>query len=284
MDAIHILNTGKSDCIILESEGQFAMIDAAEDNDNPRGFRSLAFRGYEQEITNWVLSHCRGQDGKATFAFLLGTHAHSDHLGGFDTLLANPDIVFQKAYLKPYTAKGIFPMEVHFWDNREVYEQTVQALREREVPIVEQFDGEQVRLGNFRLTFLNAEDRRYRLRHGENCHSVVTLVEKDGTRALLVGDLNYKSGGEKRIMQKLGKVNLLKVGHHGTVGSTSAAFAKAMSPEIAVVTNTRSGAFPDVKLTLKRVGAKVYYTADCGGVTVLVDGGGKLTVKTGIMP
>ena len=254
MDAIHILNTGKSDCIILESEGQFAMIDAAEDNDNPRGFRSLAFRGYEQEITNWVLSHCRGQDGKATFAFLLGTHAHSDHLGGFDTLLANPDIVFQKAYLKPYTAKGIFPMEVHFWDNREVYEQTVQALREREVPIVEQFDGEQVRLGNFRLTFLNAEDRRYRLRHGENCHSVVTLV------------------------------NLLKVGHHGTVGSTSAAFAKAMSPELAVVTNTRSGAFPDVKQKLKRVGAKIYYTADCGGVTVLVDGGGKLTVKTGIMP
>ena len=34
-DKIHFLDTGHSDCIILESDGRFAMIDAAEDSDFP---------------------------------------------------------------------------------------------------------------------------------------------------------------------------------------------------------------------------------------------------------
>lgn len=32
---IHFLNTGSSDCIIVESNGHFAMIDAGEDSDYP---------------------------------------------------------------------------------------------------------------------------------------------------------------------------------------------------------------------------------------------------------
>ena len=281
MDAIHIQNTGMSDCIILESEGKFALIDAAEDSDNPRGLPHLNFPGFEKKITEWILSHCRSRDGKVTFEFLLGTHAHSDHLGGFDTLLADRDIVVKKAYLRPYQKKKVFPLEVLFWDNQEVYDQTVQALNKRNIPIAEDFDQESCHLGNFKLTFLYSDEKSV-TRYGENANSVVTLLTKNGTRALLAADLNYKNGGERRIAEIVGSVDFLKVGHHGTVGSTSYPFAKALSPKIAVITNTRAGAFPDVKATLNRVGAQTYYTAECGGVTVLVGDGGELTVTTGI--
>ncbi len=50
--AIHFLNTGNSDCIILESDGHFAMIDAAEDNDYPADKPNLNLRGYEKEVLN----------------------------------------------------------------------------------------------------------------------------------------------------------------------------------------------------------------------------------------
>ena len=43
--SIHFLNTGHSDCIILESDGKFAMIDAAEDTDYPADKPHLKLKG-----------------------------------------------------------------------------------------------------------------------------------------------------------------------------------------------------------------------------------------------
>ena len=42
-DRIYFLNTGGADAILIESEGKFALVDGAEDSDNPRGFSDLAF-------------------------------------------------------------------------------------------------------------------------------------------------------------------------------------------------------------------------------------------------
>ncbi len=47
-DRIHFLKTGSSDAIVLESDGRFAMVDAGEDTDNPRGFEGLNLSGYEK--------------------------------------------------------------------------------------------------------------------------------------------------------------------------------------------------------------------------------------------
>ena len=49
-DYIHFLSTGGSDAILIESDGKFAMIDAGEDSDNPRGFEDLELEGYEEKV------------------------------------------------------------------------------------------------------------------------------------------------------------------------------------------------------------------------------------------
>ena len=61
---IHFLNTGYSDCIILESNGLFAMIDAAEDTDNPTGRPSLNLPGYEDVVVKYINENCKNSDGK----------------------------------------------------------------------------------------------------------------------------------------------------------------------------------------------------------------------------
>lgn len=58
-DRIHFLNTGSSDAILLESDGKFAMVDAGEDNDNPRGFKSLDLEGYEDRVLEYIKKSCR---------------------------------------------------------------------------------------------------------------------------------------------------------------------------------------------------------------------------------
>ena len=54
-DRIYFLNTGGADAILIESEGKFALVDGAEDSDNPRGFEDLAFDGTEDYVVDYQL-------------------------------------------------------------------------------------------------------------------------------------------------------------------------------------------------------------------------------------
>ena len=113
---IYFLNTGMSDCILLESEGHYALIDAAEDTEYPKNKPHLKYKGYEDAVVDFLLRHCRSADGRVTLDFVLGTHAHSDHLGGFDTVALHEDIRILQAYLRPYDHSRVNRMERTFWD------------------------------------------------------------------------------------------------------------------------------------------------------------------------
>ncbi|MBP5717622.1 MAG: hypothetical protein J6X53_01405, partial [Abditibacteriota bacterium] len=45
---------GSSDAILIESDGRFAMVDAGEDTDNPRGFPGLELAGFEDEVVAYL--------------------------------------------------------------------------------------------------------------------------------------------------------------------------------------------------------------------------------------
>lgn len=283
-DKIHFLNTGHSDCIILESNGKFAMVDAAEDNDFPADKPHLNLQGYEEEVVDYLLKNCKGSDGKVTLEFIVGTHAHSDHIGGFDTVIMHPDITVKKAYLKEYNADNVFIMERLRWDNQEVYDQMVNAIRERNVEWIKEFDNSKETLGNFSVTFFNGSPKKRHMKYGENINSVVTLVEKEGTRVLLAGDLNYKDGDERRIAKQIGKVDLLKVGHHGYYGSTSSFWAKTLSPKYSVITNSQSRIFPDVRFKLEKIAhSELHFTADENGVTAYIGSNGDINMRSGMI-
>lgn len=271
-DYIHFLNTNNSDCIVLESDGHFAMIDAAEDNDYPADKPHLKYKGYEDYICDWLFKHCADKDGCVTLDFVLGTHAHSDHLGGFDTVISNPKITVKQAYLKPYSNKNAFIYERLRWDNQEVYEQMKNALERRNVPIIEAFDGKTHTLGNLKVTFYNGSVKKHLIKYGDNVNSVVCLVENGKHRALLAGDFTNKTLGEIPLANKIGKVNLLKVGHHGYPFSSSLYFLKKLYPEYSVVCNSSKRVYPHIMFKLKKIiHSTVLCTADNDGVDYCFD-------------
>lgn len=267
MDAVHFLNTGHSDCIIIESCGRFAMVDAAEDTEYPADMPWLKAKGYEQEVCDYLLKNCADENGRAILEFVVGTHAHSDHIGGFDTVISNHAITVKKAYLKPYSDAFTNLYERTRWDNDIVYAQMKTALEAKNVPIVESFEGEKTTLGNFEITFFNGSRAKNARKGGENTSSVVMLLEAHGKRAVLAGDLNYRFGAEKKISAKIGRADLLKVAHHGYARSSTAAWLKNLSPQTDVICNERRAVHPTVMHRLKKyTGAEIYTTADCGGV------------------
>lgn len=280
---IHFLNTRNSDCMILESQGHLAMVDAAEDNDYPADKPHLNMKGYEEEVVAYLLEHFRGEDGKVHLDFVLATHCHSDHIGGFDTVINHPDIVVDRGYVKPYHPEDIFLYERVRWDNLEVYHQMLDAMEANGVERIESFDEAETDLGDFHIKFLNGAYKKRFLKFGENINSVGTLLTIGDTKAFLAGDINNKDGEEWRLAPKIGKVDLLKVGHHGYVFSSSYRFIKTLHPDIAVVCNSNSRIYPDVRAKLKWVAkADLYATADNNGVLAEFDGK-NIKITTDIM-
>ena len=236
-DKIHFLSTGSSDAILLESDGKFALIDCAEDTDNPRGFEALELEGYEDKVLEYLRKNAADNNGNIILDFVLGTHSHSDHIGGFDTIISASDVIVNRAYLKEYKENQINDMEVTEWDNQEVYDQMVNALNNKGVTIISQMDSTPFNLGNFTITLFNTTDDNFSSKVGENDNSLGVLVEKNGTRVFLSGDIDNVSGDEKRIAPEIGEINLLKVGHHSYAHSTSSGWLKTLNPKVCVVTN-----------------------------------------------
>lgn len=280
---IHFLNTGHSDCIILESYGKIAMIDSAEDTDFPKDKPHLNLKGYEDVVVKYLLDNFSDENGNVNIEFVLGTHCHSDHIGGFDTVINHPNIFVKTAYLKPYNEQNICRFERVRWDNTEVYNQMLDAIKKNNVELVEEFDEIKTTLGDFNIEFFNGKNRERKIKFGENVNSVGTLVTIGKSRAFLAGDINYKAGDEKRIADKIGNVDLLKVGHHGYLYSTSFYFVKKLMPKIAIFCNEMKGVYPDVKYKLKNIShSKLYATMNSNGIIACFDGE-NIVVKENIM-
>ena len=268
---IHFLATGSSDAILLESDGHFALVDCAEDSDNPTNDPGLNLTGFEEYVREYVKRVAAGPDGRVVLEFILGTHAHSDHIGGFDTLLADPDITAKKAFLQRYSNEGMNDTELG-WDNEEVWQQMLDACEAKGIPVAQDMPTEPFELGAFTITILNSFSGGPRPKTaGENGNSLGVLAEAGGKRAFLAGDINWTDDGDEMLLcSQIGKVDLLKVGHHGYGGSTGIPFVAALRPGYAVFTNSFGSIPAETKTTLALfANSRLYCTGDFGGVVAV---------------
>lgn len=266
-DRIHFLNTGWSDAILIESKGKFALVDCGEDSDNPRNLPALEFEGQEEKILAYLKKHAVNSEGKVELEFIVGTHAHSDHLGGFDTLLNDDDVIVKKAFLKPYDASRISDYEIREWDNQEVYDQTVNALNARGVEIVSDISDEFFDFGNFRCRFYNTAIYKGNKKRGENENSLALHLTCKGKTALLAGDVNNIDGAEMEIANQIGKVDLLKFGHHGNPESTTTEFVCKTMPDIGILTSNVYGLHKQAKKDITNISkTSVYATMNENGI------------------
>lgn len=278
-DRIYFLNTGGADAILIESDGKFALVDAAEDSDNPRGFSELIYDGTEDYVVDAVRKIAGDEKGKAVLEFVLGTHSHSDHIGGFDTLILDENITVKTAYIKKYDSSKIRQYEIDAWDNQEVFDQMISACEKKNVPVVHDISEEPFTFGNFTMKFCNTAETDISEPVGENENAVGLLIEKDGVRAFLAADINNLDGDEDRLAKELGKINLLKVGHHGYDKSTTLDFVKSLNPEFAVVTNKKGKISRTPLKNLNSVKAAIFETGKFEGVVAEFTNGGIVLYK-----
>lgn len=270
-DKIHFLKTGGSDAILIESNGHFALVDCAEDSDNPRNFKDLDLTGYEEYVLSYLKENATNNEGKVVLDFVLGTHAHSDHIGGFDTLISDEDVIVSRAYLKEYNSSIISAHETEEWDNQEVYDQMVNALTEKNIEIISDIGNDAFLLGNFSIAIYNGEREETLTNIGENDNSLGVLISKGNERIFLSGDINNINGDEDRLAGLIGDINLLKLGHHGYTESSSDNYIKTLRPNIAIATNSMIRISRVTKKTLCKYDVPLYDTESNGGIVALIN-------------
>ncbi len=280
-DKIHFLNTAHSDCIIIESNGKFALIDSGEGEHNPR--RKAKFQGgYEEEVLNYIENHCTNENGEIFFNFAVSTHMHYDHAGNFENIIKHPKIKIGKMYIKEYTGEHAGKTDSEDWGNKQTYEKIIKALNETETPVISEIPRDFFIFGDFKIQFLNAETPDGYENAGENANSIGIKVTKGEKIAFLGADFTNASGFEMLYAKEIGDVDLLKIGHHGYYGSSSTEFLKILKPEITICTNYIGKIYPNVKWNLTMVAeAPVFSTEQRNGIIAIFTDTGKIEINTG---
>lgn len=280
-DRIHFLNVANSDAILLESNGRFAMIDAGEGDHNPR--RKTEYKGYEKVTVDYVKKITADENGVCHLDFILGTHCHYDHIGSFHALISNPSVVIDKAYFKTFDPSVDKKYEVGRWKVGEIYDLVISDLKEKNVEIISDLPEEPFTFGDFTVQFFNTETPAELKNVGENGASVGVLIQKGEKRAFLAADITKSTGLEKIIAPQIGHVDLLKAGHHGYFGSSSAYFLKQLTPEMVIITNQLGKVYPNVKWNFTMT-AKVpfFATYDCNGIIANFTDSGEIILTDNI--
>ena len=270
-DRIHIMWYGKQDAIILESRGRFGIVDSGEDASYPDGsdprypWRNGITRSSSQVHEDEFISYLKSLGAKpGNVDFYIGTHPHSDHIGTAPRVLDEfkPRYVYTPAYRDSYVTNP-----ARLWDNLWVYDRLVAAAKRNGCKLIRDFKGkEKLTLGNMSIRLLNT-DGFYKKKpvKDANYMSLGVLVEANGTRAFLAADLDSGYGFESKLAKEVGRVDLLKMGHHG-VGtlsgceeSSTLAFLRALKPKVMHATNSFGDIDSEVLENVRKAGGVLCY-------------------------
>lgn len=247
-----MVDVGQGDCMLIESAGHHVLVDTGEFGD--------------------VLQRGLARQGVTHLDAVILTHKDADHCGALKSLagVVGVDHVYIHGDL----------LDRDF--ERDVLESASWVTGGRGAEGL--YPGARLSFGEFSITMLAPEKGG----ESENEDSLVNLLEYDagcdGTveaRGLLTGDA--ESAAIAGVVEEIGKVDVLKVPHHGSKDAVTSGQLASLSPEIALigvgVDNEYGHPKRETLDLLEAAGARVYRTDLQGDVRVRF-APGHLTVET----
>ena len=245
--ALHFLDVGQGDGAVLRTPaGRWVVIDAGPQSEHDDAGRRVVVP---------FLVNRRVRE----LALVVVSHAHADHLGGIASVLDR----YPAAMVLEPGARVPDPLYYRFLD-RVAGDSTPWHPGRR---------GEQVVLDGVTFTILHPDPGWEGWGEDVNEDSLVLLVEYGAFRALFAGDAGLPAETEMR--SRAHAVDLLKVGHHGSRGSTGEEWLDSLRPRVAIISlgrNNYGHPSPQTLARLLRRRIEVWRTDQDGTITVLTDG------------
>lgn len=250
------LDVGQGDCTVIRTSKKTILIDGGSSDVKEVGkYRMIPFLKY----------HGINQIDVCFF-----THSDEDHVNGLRELLKEN----QQKEIK--LGKVVLP---RIEKQEKGLKEIVEMCRQENVPVQYMKKGDSISIDNMKLQCLHPYPL-YQWKT-ENDYSLVLKLTYNSFSGLFTGDLEEE--GEKELIANIGKVDYLKVSHHGSKGANSEAFLQKIQPEIAVCSvgeNNRYGhPHKEVIERLKKLGTRVFRTDSSGAITVVIGKKGNYAVK-----
>ncbi|MBQ8783035.1 MAG: MBL fold metallo-hydrolase [Clostridia bacterium] len=243
--AVHFVDVGQGDCTVIESNGKFMLIDSGEAD------KAQAVINYLNNLGVEKLDYC------------IATHPHSDHMGSMAKVLSQ----FQAENLiMPELSEINIPTTA-------TYEDFLLSAEENCNEIIAAEAGYTYSMGEVEIQILGPCEQDEDL----NNMSVVAKVIYGESSFLITGDCSFDE--EDDIMDNYYNQldsDVLKVGHHGSSGSTSVDWLEAVEPDVAVISVGEDNSYghPTKKVlnNLSDFDCEIYRTDEKGSIIFETDG------------
>jgi len=239
---VHFLDVGQADCILIQSDDKNMLIDAGNNDDS--------------EMIVHYLQDC----GITYLDYVIGTHAHEDHIGSMDTIISYfnigtlflPEQIYEtNSYRNVLDAAEIYDVNIVHPQFKDIYE-----------------------LGEARFVFINQDaEEEY---EDINDSSLGIRISNGGHSFLMCGDINKEMEEEVINSNIYLQSDVLKLNHHGSSGSNCKDFLEAVNPKYAVVFCGKNNEFghphKSVVNRLKKLDISLFRTDEYGTIIFTSDG------------
>lgn len=242
--SVHFIDVEQGDCTLILTEDSAVLIDAGEAKQGAK-----------------VLSYLKSQ-GIFRLDYVIGTHPHSDHIGGLASVIDEFDIGI---VILPKIPDKLIP-------TTRTYENLLSAISKKGLKIKAANVGDVLNLGGAELEILAPIGKYDNL----NDYSVVSKVTHGRNSFLITGDIEKSAEKDLTKLKSQLRSTVLKVPHHGSRGSNSAEFLEQVEPEYAVImlgeNNTYGHPHEDALNRLLDIDSEIIRTDLSGDVVFESDG------------
>ena len=237
---IHFIDVGQADAALVLCDGKAMLIDGGNAEDS-----SLLYT----YLKNHNISH---------LDYVIGTHAHEDHIGGLAGALN-------------YASVGTAYCPATSYDTK-AFGNFVKALDKHGVSITVPSTGDSFTLGSAACTILAVNTDS----SDPNNTSIVLRIVYGDTSFLFTGDAERVV--EQAILNRGANINstVLKVGHHGSESSTSYVWLREIMPQYAIISVGKDNSYghptEEVLSRLRDAEVKTFRTDLQGDIICISDG------------
>lgn len=247
---VHFIDIGQGDSVLLESNGEFALIDAGD-------------LSSDKKLTEYLK-----QANVKAINYLIVTHGHADHIGAMDAIINNFEV---KQVLMPQFDKAPIPTTA-------VFERLLDLIIEKDIPTEMMVKGNSYNLGLGVIDIIADGIKT------NDQNNISPFIKFTADKLVYLGAGDAEKASEKDVLSQNGNVqaNVFKASHHGSSTSNTKQLLSAVNPQVVVVSCGLDNSFghphKEVTQRLIDINAKVYRTDKNGTVIAYINSEGELTV------